>query len=59
LLPQLPDVGTTYAIEEALALEHRFGERFAVSSGLRVSEAKYPYASRTHLLPYADVRVGF
>lgn len=59
LMPQLPDVGTAYALEEAGALEYRFGGRVAVSLGLRVSEAKYAYASLVHFLPYADVRVGF
>jgi hypothetical protein len=59
LMPQLPDVGTAYAVEEAGALEYRFGQRVAISLGLRVSEAKYAYANLVHFLPYADVRVGF
>jgi hypothetical protein len=59
LMPKLPDVGTAYAVEEAGALEYRFGKRVAVSLGLRISEAKYAYASLVHYLPYADVRVGF
>jgi hypothetical protein len=59
LMPQLPDVGTAYAIEEAVALEYRFSQHVAVSLGLRSSEAKYPYGALVHFLPYADVRVGF
>jgi hypothetical protein len=59
LMPQLPDVGTAWALEQALALEYRFGDRLALSLGLRTSEAKYAYGSRFHFLPYADVRVGF
>ena len=59
LMPQLPDVGTAYALEQALALEYRFSEHFALSLGLRSSEAKYPYGTLVHFLPYADARVGF
>jgi hypothetical protein len=59
LMPQLPDVGTAYALEQAIELEYRFGERVGVSAGLRISEAKYAYANRTHFLPFVDVRVGF
>jgi hypothetical protein len=59
LMPELPDVGTSYAFEQAVALEFRFCPCVAVSAGLRVSEAKYAYATRAHFLPYADVRVGF
>lgn len=59
LMPELPDVGTAWALEQALALEYRFGDRLALSLGLRMSEAKYAYGTRFHFLPYADVRVGF
>ena len=59
LMPELPDLGTAYAVEEAAALEYRWGERAAVSLGMRASEAKYAYGERVHFLPYADVRVGF
>lgn len=59
LLPQLPDVGTAWALEQAGALEYRFGDRVALSLGARLSEAKYPYATRFHYLPYADARFGF
>jgi hypothetical protein len=59
LMPSLPDVGTALALEQALSLEYRFGERAAVSLGMRISEAEYPVGQRVHLLPYFDVRVGF
>jgi hypothetical protein len=59
LMPSLPDVGTALALEQALSLEYRFGERACVSLGMRVSEAEYPVGQRVHLLPYFDVRVGF
>lgn len=59
LMPSLPYVGTTLAFEQALSLEYRFGERAAVSLGVRIGEAEYPIGPRVHLLPYADVRVGF
>lgn len=59
LLPQLPDVGTAYAVEEVAALEYRWGTRVAVSAGVRASEAQYAYGNLVHFLPYADVRVGF
>lgn len=58
-MPSLPDVGSAWAIEQALTLEYRFGDRIAVSAGTRLSEAKYAYATRLHYLPYADVRFGF
>jgi hypothetical protein len=59
LMPELPDVGTAWALEQAMALEYRFGDRLALSLGLRTSEAKYAYGTRFHSLPHADVRVGF
>ena len=59
LMPRLPDVGDAWAIEQAVTLEYRFGDRVAVSAGTRLSEAKYAYATRFHYLPYADVRLGF
>jgi hypothetical protein len=59
LMPELPDVGTAYALEQALALEYRHCPCFAVSAGLRASEAKYPYDTLVHFLPYLDVRFGF
>jgi hypothetical protein len=58
LMPQLPDVGTTYALEQAISLEYRF-ERFAVSLGTRVSEAKYPVGFRVHYLPHLGARGSF
>jgi hypothetical protein len=59
LMPDLPDVGNAYALEPAAQLEYRFSDRIAVSLGLRTSLAKYGYGTAFHLLPYADVRVGF
>jgi hypothetical protein len=59
LMPRLPDVGNAWAIEQALTLEYRFGDRVAVSAGTRLSEAKYAYATRFHYLPYADARLAF
>jgi len=59
LMPALPDAGTAYALEQALALEYRFNDNVAASLGLRASEAAYAYGSRVHFLPYLDVRVGF
>jgi hypothetical protein len=59
LMPNLPDVGTAWALEENVALEYRVGERVAVSLGSRFSKAKYAYGTQFHYLPYADVRVGF
>ena len=59
LMPALPDVGTAWALEQAVTLEYRFGDRVAFSLGVRTSEAKYAYATRCHFLPYVDVRVGF
>jgi hypothetical protein len=59
LMPELPDVGTACAVEEASALEYRFGDRAAVSLGVRLSEAKYAYGTLFHYLPYADARFGF
>lgn len=59
LMPALPDVGTAYALEQALTLEYRFSDHAAVSLGLRASEAAYAYGDRVHFLPYFDVRVGF
>jgi hypothetical protein len=58
-MPSLPYVGSTLALEQALSLEYRFGERAAVSLGARLGEAEYPVGPRVHVLPYADVRVGF
>jgi hypothetical protein len=58
LMPSLPDAGTALALEQALALEYRLGQRAALSFGMRVSEAEYPVGQRVHLLPYFDVRVG-
>ncbi len=58
LMPELPDVGTAWALEQAMALEYRFGDRLAFSLGLRTSEAKYAYGTRFHFLPHLDVRVG-
>lgn len=59
LMPQLPDVGTAFALEQAVTLEYRWGDRLALSLGVRTSEAQYAYGKRFHYLPYADVRVGF
>jgi hypothetical protein len=59
LMPALPDVDGASAVEHGLELEYRFGERLALSAGLRTSYAKYPYGRRTHFLPFADVRAGF
>jgi hypothetical protein len=59
LLPELPDVGTAYALEPALQLEYRFGDRVALSLGLRTSLAKYAYGVRLHYLPLLDARFGF
>lgn len=59
LMPALPDVGTAYALEQALALEYRHGPCLAISAGLRASEAKYAYGTLVHFLPYLDVRFGF
>lgn len=59
LLPQLPDVGTAWAVEQSGALEYRSGERWALSLGVRFSEAEYAYATRLHYLPYLDARFGF
>jgi len=59
LMPELPDVGTAYALEEAVTLEYRFGTRIAVSAGMRASEAEYAFGNLVHFLPYADARVGF
>lgn len=59
VMPSLPYVGTALATEQALSLEYRFGERAAVSLGGRIGEAEYPVGQRVHVLPYADVRVGF
>ena len=59
VMPGLPDVGDASAIEPNLALEYRFGARFAVSGGVRTSHAEYAYGRRTHFLPYLDVRAGF
>jgi hypothetical protein len=59
LMPGLPDVGTAYALEQAVALEYRFCPCTAISAGLRASEAKYPYDTLVHFLPYLDVRFGF
>lgn len=56
LMLELVDVGTTYALEQALTLEYRF-ERLAVSLGTRASEAEYPVGFRFHYLPYFGVRV--
>jgi hypothetical protein len=59
VMPGLPDAGDASAVEPNLALEYRFGARFAVSGGLRMSHAEYAYGRRTHFLPYLDVRAGF
>jgi hypothetical protein len=59
LLPSLPYVGTALAFEQALALEYRFGDSVAVSLGTRLAEAEYPVGQRWHVLPHANVRVGF
>jgi hypothetical protein len=59
LMPDLPDVGTAWALEQAVALEYRLGDRMAFSLGVRTSEAKYAYGTRFHYLPYVDARVGF
>ncbi len=59
LMPELPDVGTAYALEQALALEYRHCPCLAISAGLRASEAKYAYGTLAHFLPYVDVRFGF
>jgi hypothetical protein len=56
LMLELADVGTTYALEQALALEYRFA-RLAISLGVRASEAEYPVGFRVHYLPYFGVRV--
>lgn len=59
LMPGLPDVEGASAIEHGITLEYRFSEHVALSGSLRTSYAKYPYARRTHFLPYVDVRTGF
>jgi hypothetical protein len=58
-MPELPDVGTAYALEPALQAEYRFGDRVALSLGLRTSLAEYAYGVRFHYLPFADARFGF
>lgn len=58
-MPSIPYVGTTLAFEQALSVEYRFGERAGVALGARLSEAEYPVGPRVHVLPYADVRLGF
>jgi hypothetical protein len=58
-MPGLPDVENATALEHGAELEFRFGEHFAISSGLRTSFAKYPYGRRIHFLPYFDLRAGF
>jgi hypothetical protein len=58
-MPDLPDVSAPFALEPAGQLEYRFSDHVAVSLGVRTSVAKYPYGTRFHALPYADVRVGF
>lgn len=58
-LPDLPDVSAPFALEPAGQFEYRFNDQVAVSLGIRTSVAKYPYGTRFHALPYADVRVGF
>lgn len=59
LMPQLPDAGTAYALEPALQLEYRLGDRVALSLGVRTSLAKYAYGVRFHYLPLVDARFGF
>jgi hypothetical protein len=59
LMPQLPDVGTAFAVEPLLSLEYRPNDHVGVSAGLRASYAEYPVGARFHPLPFADVRVGF
>jgi hypothetical protein len=59
LMPELPDVGTAYALEQALELEYRFGDRVALQLGVRTSLAKYAFGTRFHYLPFIDARVGF
>jgi hypothetical protein len=59
VMPGLPDVDNASAVEHALTLEIRFGERVALSGSLRTSYAKYPYGRRVHFLPYLDLRTGF
>jgi hypothetical protein len=57
-MPSLPYVGSALAMEQALTIEYRFGERAAVSLGGRIGEAQYPVGQRVHVLPFVDVRVG-
>lgn len=59
LMPDLPDAGAASALEPSVALEYRFNDHVAVSAELKSSLADYAYGTRLHLLPYADVRVGF
>ncbi|MGC4087386.1 MAG: hypothetical protein QM756_05760 [Polyangiaceae bacterium] len=59
LMPELPDVGTAFALENLLALEYRASNHFAASLGLRSSYAEYAIGTRLHTLPFFDVRVGF
>lgn len=58
-MPDLPDVSAPFALEPTGQVEYRFTDQVAVSLGVRTSVAKYPYGTRFHALPYADVRVGF
>ena len=58
-MPAMPYAGTTLALEQALSLEYRFGERAAIALGARLGEAEYPVGARVHVLPHADVRLGF
>jgi hypothetical protein len=59
LMPDLPDVGTAFALEPSLALEYRFNRSIAASLELKGSLARYAYGTRLHVLPFADLRVGF
>jgi hypothetical protein len=56
LMLELVDVGTSYALEQALSLEYRFA-RVGISLGTRLSEAHYPVGFRVHYLPYFGVRM--
>jgi hypothetical protein len=55
----VPDVEGGFALEPSASLEYRFSKRAALEFGLRTSYAQYPIGTRTHFLPYADLRIGF
>jgi hypothetical protein len=59
VMPSPPHVGNSSAIEHGIELEYRFSEHLAVSTGLRTTHAKYAFGTRTHFLPYLDLRTGF